>query len=214
MSPSRFHRLTTVFTTAMLALSTAGCTIQVDTQAGDPSPSTRPSAPAPATSTTATSGQTVYGSGYGFALPSGWRDVTNQSKKDFTEKIDLWASGPKSGGFNPGVIVAFDPSRGLSLADVVAATRKDQAETLHAQFLGQPRQFSLAGTPALVWELIVPADPPYQIRLIACLRGDRALFVTFAAAVKTFTTDRAALDQMTTSWIWGAATATPVATSP
>jgi hypothetical protein len=212
MSSSRFHRLTIVFTTAMLALSAAGCTIQVDTQSGDPSPSTRPSAPALATSTTATAGQTVHGSGYSFTLPSGWRDVTTQAKKDLTEKIDLAASGPKSGGFTPNLIVAFDPSRGLSLVDLVAATRKDSAETLHAQFLGQPQQFSLAGTPALVYEFIVPADPPFQTRQIVCVRGDRALFFSFSAAMKTFATDRAALDQMTTSWIWGAAT--PVATSP
>jgi hypothetical protein len=72
----------------------------------------------------------------------------------------------------------------------------------------------MAGTPALVYEFIVPADPPFQIRQIACVRGDRVLFFSFSAAAKTFTTDRAALDQMTTSWNWGAPTATPVATSP
>lgn len=159
------------------------------------------------TSTTiaAAAGQTVRGTGYSFSLPAGWRDATTEAKQTFTEKVDVAVVGPTSGGVTPHVLVAFDPDRGLTLADHLAATRKEQAEVFQdARHLGQPEQFSLAGTPALVHEYTYTLNGiPAHGRQVACRRDDRVLFVTLTAGQQTFPSDRAALDQIIVSWSWG-----------
>jgi DcrB len=157
------------------------------------------------TTSAATAGQTVRGTGYRFSLPAGWRDGTTEAKKTFTEKIDAAVIGPQTGGFSPNVIIASDPYRGLALADHLAATRKEQAEVWQdPRHLGQPEPLSLAGTPALVHEYTYMLEGrPLHGRQVACLRSDRVLFVTLTADPETFATDRAALDQIITSWSWG-----------
>jgi hypothetical protein len=166
----------------------------------------RGTADQPGTTVTATGGgQTVQGTGYSFRLPTGWRDVTTEAKQNITEKVDVAATGPPAAGGTPHVVVAFDPSRGLALAEHLAATRKEQAEVLQdARHLGRPRRLGLAGAPALVHEYTyVLNGRPSHGRQVVCLRDGRVLFLTFTAGQQTFATDRTALEQMLSSWSWG-----------
>jgi hypothetical protein len=158
------------------------------------------------TTVTATaSGQTVRGTGYGFRLPTGWRDVTTEAKQNITQKLDLAATGPPVGGATPSVVVTVDPSRGLALADHLAAARKEQAEAFQdARHLGRPRRLGLAGAPALVHEYTYVLNGRRSHgRQVVCLRDGRVLFLTFTAGQQTFATDRTALEQMLSSWSWG-----------
>jgi hypothetical protein len=170
----------------------------------------RPGATADQSGTTATatataSGQTARGTGYSFRLPTGWRDVTTEAKQNITQKLDLAATGPPSGGATPSVVVTVEPSRGLVLADHLAAARKEQAGVFQdARHLGRPRPLRLAGTPALVHEYIYTLNGrPARGRQVACLRDGRVLFLTFTADPQTFATNLAALQQMLSSWSWG-----------
>jgi hypothetical protein len=168
----------------------------------------RPGATADQSGTTVTataSGQTVRGTGYSFRLPTGWRDVTTEAKQNITQKLDLVATGPPVGGATPNVVVTVDPSRGLALADHLAAARKEQAEVFQdARHLGRPRPLSLAGTPALVHEYTYTrTGRPARGRQVACLREGRVLFLTFTVDQQTFATNLAALQQMLSSWSWG-----------
>jgi hypothetical protein len=160
----------------------------------------------PGTTVTATGGgETVRGTGYSFRLPARWRDVTTEAKQNISEQVDVAATGPPAAGGPPHVVVTFDPSRGLALAEHLAATRKEQAEALQdARHLGRPRRLGLAGAPALVHEYTyVLNGRTSHGRQVACLRDGRVLFLTFTADQRTFASDRTALEQMLGSWSWG-----------
>jgi hypothetical protein len=160
----------------------------------------------PGTTVTATGrGETVRGTGYSFRLPARWRDVTTEAKQNVSEQVDVAVTGPPAAGGTPHVVVTFGPSRGLALAEHLAATRKEQAEGLQdARHLGRPRRLGLAGAPALVHEYTyVLNGRTSHGRQVVCLRDGRVLLLTFTADQQTFAGDRAALEQVLGSWSWG-----------
>jgi hypothetical protein len=186
----------------LVAILAASC-------ASDDSPDATASPPSTtiaASTVTATAGRTVRGTGYSFSLPPRWRDVTTKAKKNFSEKIDLAVVGPPAGGVATNLNVIVGQARGATLAAAMAATRKEQAEALpDVRLLGQVEQLSLAGTPAMAHEYTFTAEGniPAHGRQVVCLRDGRVLFVTFTAHQQAFTSERAALDQILTSWSWG-----------
>jgi len=125
-------------------------------------------------------------------------------KKAHGEQVDLAADGPETKGATSSVVVIVQPSQGGTLPELVAATRKVVKQLLSASLLGEPERLSVAGTPAMAFEYThsVQAGPLHG-RQVLCVRDDKVYGITFVADPQAFTTDRAALDQIISSWSWG-----------
>jgi DcrB len=149
-------------------------------------------------------GPTVRGTGYRFSLPTGWRDATSEVKKTYSEQVDLAVSGTTTGGIASNLNVVIQPSQGATADEIVAATltQLDQASE-DLLVAGRPEHLSLAGAPALAHEYTFRVGRnSVRGRQVICLRDDSFYAVTFLAHSDAFSTDRAAFDQIISSWAW------------
>jgi DcrB len=129
-------------------------------------------------------------------------------RKQASRQVDLVVAGTSTQGALTNVIVGIHPNRPWTpadLPDLVTAFREGLKHQL-PDFLprGEPEQLSLAGIPAIAHEYTYShAGTLLHARQVVGLRGDTAYYVTLVAHPQAFTTDRAALDQILSSWSWG-----------
>ena len=163
-------------------------------------------APTTVAATTApptTTGQAIRGTGYRVSVPTSWRDVTSDVKPAGT--LDLAVVGPETEGVGSNVNIQIEPTRGLTLADMAAQLRKGAQQSLpDARLRGRMERLRVDGAPAMAFEYTYSqGGNPARGREVVVLRGGKFYLVSFHAHQQTFTTDRAALDQMLASWSWG-----------
>jgi hypothetical protein len=162
-----------------------------------------PTTVAATTAAPTTSGQAVRGKGYRVSVPTSWRDVTSEVKPAGT--LDLAVVGPETEGVVSNVNVTIEPTRGLTLADMSSQVRKGSQQSLpDARLAGRMERLRVDGAPAMAYEFTFSdGGNPARGRVVVVLRGGKFYLVSFHAHQQTFTTDRAALDQMLASWSWG-----------
>lgn len=208
--PAPLRRLTTVFVGAGLALALSACGSDAEDIADDdtsstPTDATSESSPPeptePTESATTTSGDTIDGDGYTYAIPEGWEDVGEEAA---TAQADSAVRVTDAGGFgtNINVIVAPAPPGG------------DDIESLREQFQQQIEGMVDTKVEALE-NITVDGETAIGQTASADQQGQTLIFtqyfvphdgnlyaITLTAPEDNAEEGRAALDSVVSSWAW------------
>ena len=151
---------------------------------------------------TAPGGAEVDGTGYRFTAPQGWRDAS-AALQGSAIRVDRVYAGPARDGFTTNVTVVRETPRGVTLAAVEPAFRRQASALADDAGVSRTQRRTLDGAPARTWTYRLRQGGGRQRQLFAVRDG--ALYtLTFSAAARSFAAQERVFTRILASWRWEA----------
>ena len=207
---ARLRRLVTVVVGASLAVVLAGCGSNTADIADDGTPSTSTDATSPSStppeptepteSPTTTSGDTIDGEGYTYAIPDGWEDVGDEAT---TAQADSAVRVTEPDGFGTNINVIVTPSAGTTDVESLRETFKKQIKGLVDTKVEEVDNITIDGESAIGQTASADEQGETLVFTQYFVAHDNNVYaVTLTAPEGNAEEGRAALDSVLTSWAW------------